>query len=62
MAESAGLLFCPLEFRYGRPEVRALFDRSARLERALRVEAALALAEAEVGLVPKEAAAAIDRT
>jgi adenylosuccinate lyase len=60
VSEGAGLLFCPLEFRYGRPEVRALFDRSARLERALRVEAALASAEAEVGLIPREAALAID--
>ena len=62
MTESEGLLFCPLEFRYGRPEVRQLFDRAARLERALRVEAALAAAQAEVGLVPKDAAQAIDRT
>ena len=61
MPETEGLLFCPLEFRYGRSEVRQLFDRAARLERALRVEAALASAEAEVGLVPREAAEAIDR-
>jgi adenylosuccinate lyase len=60
VSEGGGLLFCPLEFRYGRPEVRALFDRAARLERALRVEAALAAAESEVGIIPKDAAAAID--
>lgn len=50
---------CPLEFRYGRPEVRALFSREARLRRALEVEAALAAAEAEVGMVPPDAAAQI---
>lgn len=56
-----GSLFCPLEFRYGRDHVRELFSRSARLTRALRVEASLALAEAELGMVPGDAAAAIDR-
>jgi adenylosuccinate lyase len=47
-------LFCPLEFRYGRPEVRALFSRDARLRRALRVEAALAATQAELGMIPEE--------
>ncbi len=61
MADESSSLFCPLEFRYGRDSVRALFSRRARLERALRVEAALAAAEADLGLVPKEAADAIDR-
>ena len=54
-------LFCPLEFRYGRDSVRELFSRGARLNRALRVEAALALSEAELGMVPTDAAAAIDK-
>ena len=61
MTDDSSSLFCPLEFRYGRREVRALFSRSARLRRALRVEAALALSEAEAGLVPTEDAEAIDR-
>ncbi len=61
MADESSSLFCPLEFRYGRDSVRALFSRGARLERALRVEAALAAAEADLGLVPKDAADAIDR-
>ncbi|MCI4339728.1 MAG: adenylosuccinate lyase [Thermoplasmata archaeon] len=52
-------LICPLEFRYGRPEVRALFSREARLRRALAVEAALAESEAELGLIPNDAARAI---
>ncbi len=61
MTDDGSSLFCPLEFRYGREEVRQIFSRGARLRRALRVEAALALAEAEVGLVPRDAAEAIDR-
>ena len=59
MADDASSLFCPLEFRYGRPAVRALFDRGARLRRALAVEAALAATEAELGMIPAEAASAI---
>ncbi len=61
MADDSSDLFCPLEFRYGRENVRALFSRGARLARALRVEAALAATEAEVGMIPPEAAVAIGR-
>ncbi len=61
MTDPAGELFCPLEFRYGRPEVRGLFSRERRLRRALRVEAALAEAEAELGMIPREAATVIAR-
>ncbi len=61
MGEETASYICPLDFRYGRAEVRELFSRAARLERALRVEAALAQAEATVGLVPADAARAIDR-
>ncbi len=59
MPEPTADLFCPLEFRYGRPEVRELFSRRRRLARALSVEAALAATEAELGMVPREAAEAI---
>lgn len=59
MADSSSELFCPLEFRYGRAKVRAIFSRGRRLERALQVEAALAATEAELGMVPKEASTAI---
>ncbi len=54
-------LFCPVEFRYGRAPVRSLFSRGARLERALKVEAALAATEAELGMIPADAAGAIAR-
>jgi adenylosuccinate lyase len=61
VTDGVGSLFCPLEFRYGRNSVRELFSREARLARALRVEAALALAQAELGVIPADAAAAIGR-
>ena len=59
MTDEDASLFCPLEFRYGRESVRALFSRAARLERALQVEAALAQAESELGMIPRESAVAI---
>ncbi len=61
MADDSSDLFCPLEFRYGRPAVRDLFSRGQRLERALKVEAALAATEAELGMIPREAAESIGR-
>ena len=61
MTDDPGSLFCPLEFRYGRPSTRELFSRDARLGRALRVEAALAATEAELGMIPADAARAIER-
>jgi len=61
VTDEAESLFCPLEFRYGRDSVRNIFARGARLERALRVEAALASAESELGMIPADAGPAIDR-
>lgn len=52
-------LVCPLEFRYGPSKVRALFTRRARLERWLKVEAALAQALAWEKVIPASAAKAI---
>jgi adenylosuccinate lyase len=62
VADDGAELFCPLEFRYGRPEIRDLFSREARLGRALRVEGALAEAEAELRMIPAEDAEAIARS
>ncbi|MFZ0830501.1 MAG: adenylosuccinate lyase [Thermoplasmata archaeon] len=59
MTENPGDLFCPLEFRYGRPEVRALFSRELRLRRALKIEAALAESQAELGIIPVDAGKAV---
>ncbi len=61
MTEDSSSLFCPLEVRYGRDEVRKIFSRSARLARALRIEAALASAEADLGMIPRADAEAIGR-
>ncbi len=58
--EPAGALFCPLEYRYGRPPMRQLFSREARLRRALEVEAALAMTQGELGIIPAESARAIE--
>ncbi len=43
----------PLEFRYGRPETKAIFDEEMRLQRLLDVEAALARAHAKLGHIPQ---------
>lgn len=49
-------LVCPLDFRYGRAEMKALWTEEARLGYLLRVEAALAYAHAQTGTIPKAAA------
>jgi adenylosuccinate lyase len=49
-------LVCALDFRYGRPEMKALWTEEARLRYLLRVEAALAQAHAETGTIPADAA------
>ena len=46
----------PIEYRYGTPEMKRIWTEEARLQKFLEVEAALARAEADVGLIPKEAA------
>ena len=46
---------------YGAPEMRALFADRARLQAMLDVEAALARAQARLGIVPQAAAEAIGR-
>src|SRR3989454_712000 len=52
-------LLCPIDFRYGRPKMKGIFEEDARLQRLLEVEAALARAEAKVGLIPEPAGAEI---
>ncbi|RAP52927.1 MAG: adenylosuccinate lyase, partial [Methanosphaera sp. rholeuAM130] len=51
----------PIEFRYGTPEMKAVWEQESKLENMLKVEAALAKAEGEIGLIPKEAADEINR-
>lgn len=50
-----------LRDRYGSPAMRAIWDDRATIQRWLDVEAALALTQAELGLVPRSAAQAIAR-
>src|SRR3989442_13985549 len=54
-------LLCPIDFRYGRPKMKGIFEEESRLQRLLEVEAALARAEAKVGLIPEAAAAEITK-
>jgi adenylosuccinate lyase len=43
----------PIDFRYGTPEMEAIWEEDYRLRCLFKVEAALAKAEEEVGLIPK---------
>ncbi len=43
----------PIEYRYGSPEMKAVWSEEARLAKMLSVEAALAKAEAFAGYIPK---------
>lgn len=54
-------LVCPLDFRYGRKEMKALWTEDARLRYLLQVEAALAHAHAATGTLPKEAARRLEK-
>src|SRR5438046_10093445 len=54
-------LLCPIDFRYGRPKMKSSCGEEARVQRRLDGGAALARAEAKVGLVPREAAAEITK-
>jgi adenylosuccinate lyase len=47
---------CPLDYRYGRKEIKEIFGETKRLQYLLDVEAALARAHAKVGNIPKNAA------
>ncbi|HDR74214.1 MAG TPA: adenylosuccinate lyase [Methanoculleus sp.] len=50
----------PIDFRYGTPEMRAVWDEDNRFRCIVAAEVALAKAEAEHGLIPADAAAAIE--
>jgi adenylosuccinate lyase len=54
-----GVVVCPLDYRYGTKEMRDIFSEEGKLRRMLMVEAALAEAQAKVGMIPPEAASAI---
>jgi 3-oxoacyl-[acyl-carrier protein] reductase len=46
----------PIEFRYGTPEMKNIWEEENKLQRMLDVEAALALAEGKLGIIPQEVA------
>jgi adenylosuccinate lyase len=60
--ESVGMPVCPLDFRYGQPEMKAVFDEENRLQTLLDVEAALAQAQAKVGNIKQDNADIIKKT
>ncbi|QLH74080.1 MAG: adenylosuccinate lyase [Methanomassiliicoccales archaeon] len=55
------MLLCPLDYRYGRKEMKRIFSEENRLLTQLKVEAALARAHAKLGNIPKEAAREITK-
>ncbi|KAA8923398.1 adenylosuccinate lyase [Thermoplasma sp.] len=55
------MVVSPIEYRYGRKEVKGIFDDATRLRYMLSVEAAIARAESELGLIPAEAYIDIQR-
>ena len=46
----------PIEFRYGTPEMKNIWESENKLQKMLDVESALSQAEAELGIIPKEVA------
>jgi adenylosuccinate lyase len=54
-------LVCPLDFRYGRKEIKDVFSETSKLQYLLDVEAALARAHAVVGTISKKAADEISK-
>ena len=54
-------LVCPIDYRYGRIEIKEIFGEKSRLQFLLDVEAALARAHSAVGNMPKEAADEISK-
>ena len=46
----------PIEYRYGTDEMKYVWSEANRLNKLMETEAALAMAEADIGLIPKEAA------
>jgi len=52
---------CPLDFRYGRKEIKEVFGETSKLQYLLEVEAALARAHAAVGNISKKAADEISK-
>ena len=52
---------CPLDYRYGRPEMKAVFSEESRIQNQMYVEAALARAHASLGTISEADAKEITR-
>lgn len=52
----------PIEYRYGTEEMKFVWSEASRLEKIMKAEAALAKAEADIGLIPREAAVIIEKS
>lgn len=52
---------CPLDYRYGRAEMKSIFSESSRIQYQMNVEAALARAHASLGTITEEEAKEITR-
>lgn len=52
---------CPLDYRYGKDEMKAVFSEDSRLQFQMDVEAALAAAHASLGTISKKDAVEIKR-
>jgi len=50
----------PIEYRYGTPEMKQVWSEESKLKKMLMVEVALAKAQGQVGMIPKEAAGIIE--
>lgn len=51
----------PIEFRYGTPEMKSVWESENKLQKMLDVESALSQAEASFGIIPEEAAEEIKK-
>jgi len=52
---------CPIDYRYGRKELKEIFGETRRLQYLLDVEAALTRAHAKIGNIPKSASDEISK-
>ena len=52
----------PIDYRYGTPEMKHVWSQENRLSKILQTEAALARAEADMGIIPAEAAEIISES
>jgi adenylosuccinate lyase len=52
---------CPLDYRYGRKEMKSIFSERSRIQYQMKVEAALARAHASIGTISPDAAIEISR-